>query len=62
MARPVLVSLEGNIGAGKSTLAEELRRRGRTVIVESVDSWGDTLALFYEDPADGLPVSGFSST
>ena len=51
MARPVLVSLEGNIGAGKSTLAEELRRRGRTVIVESVDSWGDTLALFYEDPA-----------
>jgi deoxyadenosine/deoxycytidine kinase len=48
---PTIVALDGNIGAGKSTLAGELRRRGRTVIVESVDDgWGDTLAKFYEDP------------
>ena len=59
--RPRLISIEGNIGAGKSTLVEELKIRyaDRDDIVflqEPVDAWagitqdGKTmLELFYED-------------
>jgi len=43
-------SVDGNIGAGKSTLAHEVRNRGLTVMPENVEGWGDTLTLFYDDP------------
>lgn len=43
-------SVDGNIGAGKSTLVRALRERGFTVMTENVEGWGDTLTLFYDDP------------
>ena len=61
MIRPRIISIEGNIGAGKSTLVEQLKKRyaDNTDIVflqEPVDSWqaitqsGKTmLELFYEN-------------
>jgi len=48
---PLLVSIEGNIGSGKSTALTELERRGYTVVREPIDQWSSTLKLFYEDPA-----------
>jgi len=59
--RPRIISIEGNIGAGKSTLVEELKIRyaNRTDIVflqEPVDAWADItqdgktmLQLFYDN-------------
>ena len=35
----MIVFIEGNIGAGKSTVLEEIRSRGFTVIAEPVDTW-----------------------
>lgn len=52
-----LIVLEGEVGAGKSTLGtlltESLRQRGFNVrlILEPVDRWRNILPLFYADPA-----------
>jgi deoxyadenosine/deoxycytidine kinase len=58
-ATPVLISIEGNIGSGKSTLMRELRKRNPSwhFIDEPVESWmgmrddsgKSLLELFYED-------------
>ena len=65
-SRPFIVSLEGNIGAGKSTIMENLSARyeascekGWIFMREPVDMWGEIkdadgatiLAKFYENPA-----------
>jgi deoxyadenosine/deoxycytidine kinase len=57
----VIISIEGNIGCGKSTLIKELQKRVNTNIVylqEPVDIWTnisvDNISIldkFYEDPA-----------
>lgn len=66
LTRPLIVSLEGNIGAGKSTLIETLKAEGNfdsTILFlqEPVDMWtsicdsetGDTvIQRFYRDPAN----------
>lgn len=54
--RPALVLLEGNIGAGKTTLGKRLADSGRyTFLEEPVRSWkqgfeDDLLSLFYGEP------------
>ena len=45
-----IVCIEGNIGAGKSTLLRNLKHRGFTVFQEDLDSWGELVDRFYEDP------------
>jgi deoxyadenosine/deoxycytidine kinase len=45
----VLISIEGNIGAGKSSLLEELRARGYRTYPEPVDEWQEWLQRFYEN-------------
>ena len=49
----MIVSIEGNVGSGKSSALEALALRfpGYQVTQEPVDSWGDLLALYYADPA-----------
>ena len=42
--------IEGNIGAGKSSLLNELARRGYSVFKESLNDWKPFLDLFYADP------------
>jgi deoxyadenosine/deoxycytidine kinase len=54
---PIIVSLEGNIGAGKTTFLKDLSRQcpDYTIVLEPVDEWttkygGDSiLELFYAD-------------
>ena len=58
--QPFLLSIEGNIGAGKSTLIEELKKHKTdwNFIAEPVDIWSSItngqgkslLSLYYEDP------------
>jgi deoxyadenosine/deoxycytidine kinase len=43
------IAIEGNIGAGKSTILAELARRGWATWQEPVDSWD--LEGFYSDPS-----------
>ena len=45
----MIVSVEGNIGAGKSTALSELEKRGYVVVREPVESW-KFLARRYSDP------------
>lgn len=45
-----MISLEGNVGVGKSTVLRELERRGVRVQLEAVDHW-TLLEPFYRDPA-----------
>lgn len=45
-----MISLEGNVGVGKSTVLRELERRGLRVCFEAVDHW-TLLEPFYRDPA-----------
>lgn len=45
-----MISLEGNIGVGKSTVLRELERRGIRVHFEAVDHW-TLLEPFYRQPA-----------
>lgn len=57
---PMRVIVEGNIGAGKSTVMSALKKAFPHAIIrpEPVDSWREELALFYEDPAKwALPFS-----
>ena len=56
------ISLEGNIGAGKSTILQKIAERFRSDIVtvypEPVQAWGDLLALYYADKSTwSLPFS-----
>lgn len=57
-SNPIVISIEGLIGSGKSTLINEclvpcLTNKGYrvTVIKEPVDLWGEILPLFYTDPS-----------
>lgn len=45
---PKIVCIDGNIGAGKSTVLHKLKELGFRVFTEGVDRWGDILAKFYE--------------
>lgn len=47
---PIIICIDGNIGVGKSTLLNELHKRGYTVIKEDIDTWGWCLNKFYSDP------------
>jgi deoxyadenosine/deoxycytidine kinase len=45
----MIVSVEGNIGAGKSSLLEELEIRGLNTFKEPLDEWKEWLDRFYTD-------------
>jgi len=46
------ISIEGNIGCGKSSIISRLCQEIRLpVFLEPVDDWADWLQLFYNDPA-----------
>jgi deoxyguanosine kinase len=49
MKQMVLVSIEGSIGVGKSTVLHELEKRGHVVQGESVEHW-TLLQKMYENP------------
>jgi len=55
------ISIDGNIGASKSTVISYLSRKLRgqvTCYPEPVDAWGDMLRLYYENPSTyALPFS-----
>jgi deoxyadenosine/deoxycytidine kinase len=44
------ISLEGNIGCGKSTVIELLRQWGLDARPEPIDKWGNLLNLAYKNP------------
>lgn len=45
------ISIEGNIGSGKSTLISRLCQETRLpIFLEPVDEWKDWLSMFYQDP------------
>lgn len=46
---PIIICIDGNIGVGKSTLLDELKNRGNTVIKEDVDTWGWCLNNYYNN-------------
>ena len=50
-AAPLVVCLEGNIAAGKSTAGALLAKAGHVVIPEGLDVWGTTLKEFYRSPS-----------
>lgn len=45
------ICVEGNIGAGKSTVLQRLEGRGIDVRYEPLDAWGPLLEMYYSDPA-----------
>jgi deoxyadenosine/deoxycytidine kinase len=51
-----LVFVEGNVGAGKSTVLGELQDRGFAVFGEPIEVWTEHLARVYHDDAWGLPM------
>lgn len=53
------ISVDGNIGAGKSSVLAAARKAGvADVFPEPVEEWGDLLRNFYERPAEyALPFS-----
>lgn len=44
----MIISIEGNIGAGKSTILRELKKQGYNVRFEQIEEW--PLDDFYKDP------------
>jgi deoxyadenosine/deoxycytidine kinase len=46
---PVIICIDGNIGVGKSTLLNELGKRGYTIIKEDLDSWRWCLDNYYSN-------------
>lgn len=46
----MLISVEGNIGSGKSTVLSLLDAEGWVTKQEPVDDWGEMLSLYYKDP------------
>jgi deoxyguanosine kinase len=47
--KPQLISIEGNIGSGKSSLLRNLSDKHK-VIPEPVEDWGQCLTKYYEEP------------
>jgi deoxyadenosine/deoxycytidine kinase len=47
---PKICCIDGNIGAGKSTVLNELKSRGYLVFEEDLDNWGTLLEKCYSDP------------
>ena len=45
-----IISIDGNIGAGKSTVLKDLERRGYIVFPEDIDTWKPLLEGYYTDP------------
>ena len=45
-----IVSIDGNIGAGKSSILKELKNLGYVVFPEDIDSWQPILNNFYSNP------------
>lgn len=45
-----IMCVEGNIGAGKSSVLQELRDRGYTVVPEPVEAWSHVFPLFVKNP------------
>jgi len=45
----MIISIDGNIGSGKSTILDELKKRGYHVFKEGTDKWYDILESFYEN-------------
>jgi deoxyadenosine/deoxycytidine kinase len=41
--------IDGNIGAGKTTILNELKNRGYCVYEEELSEWGELLNRFYSD-------------
>lgn len=47
---PIICCIDGNIGAGKSTILEELEKRGYCVFKEDISSWEWFLDNYYTNP------------
>ena len=45
-----VVSLDGNIGAGKTSILKELEKRGYVVFPEDITTWKPMLNAFYNNP------------
>ena len=45
-----IICVEGNIGAGKSSVLQELLKRGYTVVPEPVETWSHIFPLFVKNP------------
>jgi len=46
----VKIAIDGNIGCGKSTVIKHLGNKGYTVYPEDIESWGDWLNMYYDNP------------
>lgn len=49
-----IYTVDGNIGAGKSTVLQVLQRRGYTVLLEPIDVWAKYLAAAYSNDPKGV--------
>jgi len=47
---PIIISIDGGLAIGKSTLCEKLEECGYKVFKEGLDEWGHVLELFYKNP------------
>jgi len=47
-----IISVNGNIACGKSTLLRALEKRGYVVVMEGLDryQWGNVLSMYYKNP------------
>lgn len=48
--KPLIISICGNIGCGKTTILNMLSQRGYKCCLEGIKDWGDLLEKSYEDP------------
>ena len=48
----LIISVNGNIACGKSTLLRALEKRGHVVVMEGLDrdEWGKVLGMYYKNP------------
>tara|TARA_B100001057_G_C22498931_1_gene813252 strand:- start:184 stop:339 length:156 start_codon:yes stop_codon:yes gene_type:complete len=47
---PIIIAVEGNIGAGKTTALETLESMGYLVFYENIEKWRPLLESYYRDP------------
>jgi deoxyadenosine/deoxycytidine kinase len=47
---PIIISIDGPIGSGKSTTLNELRKLGYKCFTQNLEEWDPYLKLFYENP------------